>query len=456
MPKRLRLFLAASAFIATFPAFGADHTWPTWRGPSGAGIAATAKPPLTWSDTQNVKWRAKIPGYGFSTPIVWQDKMFLLAAIETKEDTAAPAAVPAPAPAPADKAGKEKGPRRGGPGGGGGMNPTKVHEFVVIAVNRADGKILWQKTARREVPHEGKHATNSYASASPVTDGERLYASFGSRGLYCYDFNGTLIWEKDLGDMTTRGTFGEGSSPALAGNVLIVPWDHEAGSFIVGLDKKTGAELWRKDRDERSSWSTPLVVEVGGKLQAIVAATTRTRSYDVATGAIVWEAGGLTPNVIPTPVVGHGLVYVMSGFRGNAVQAIKLTAKGDITDNPEQIVWNLRKGTPYVPSPTLSGDRLFFTKSNDAYLACVNALTGEVHYQDQPLEGLRGIYASPLAANGHVYIVGREGMTMVIKDTAKFEIVAQNKLNDRFDASPVMLGKELYLRGHDYLYCLAE
>jgi outer membrane protein assembly factor BamB len=452
------LGVAFSCVLSSLTSAADLSSWPTWRGPSGAGIAPGAQPPIQWSEEKNLKWKAKVPGYGFSTPIVWKDRIFLLTAIETTETVAGTpdAAPPPPPPPPTGGDQKGKGGRRGGGGFSGGMKPTKFHEFAVVALDRASGKIVWQKTARREVPHEGRHATNSFASASPLTDGERLYASFGSRGLYCYDLDGKLLWEKDLGDMQTRNGFGEGSSPALAGGHLIVPWDHEAGSFIVGLDKKTGAEVWRKTRDERSSWSTPLVVEVGGKLQAIVAATTRTRCYDAATGEIIWEAGGLTPNTIPTPVTGHGLVFVMSGFQGNSIQAIKLTARGDVSDTAS-VVWNVRKSAPYVPSPVLSGERLYMSKTNDAYLSCLNALTGEVHYQDQKLEALRGgIYASPVAANGLLYVVGREGAVMVLKDSAKFEVVATNQLNDKIDASPVLVDRELFLRGHDYLYCIAE
>ena len=364
-------------------------------------------------------------------------------------------APPPPPPPPPGGEQKGKGGKRGGFGGG--SKPTKIHEFVVVALDRASGKVVWQKTARREVPHEGRHATNSYASASPLTDGERLYASFGSRGLYCYDLQGKLLWEKDLGDMQTRNGFGEGSSPTLAGNVLIVPWDQEGGaSFVVGLDKKTGAELWRQARDERSSWSTPLIVTVDGKQQAILPGTNRTRSYAVATGELIWEASGLGTNVIPMPVTGHGLVYVMSGFQGYFIQAIKLTARGDVSASPD-IVWQQKKGTPYVASPVLSGDRIFVTKGTESYLSCLNALTGEFHFSDQQLEGMRGgIYASPLATNGLLYVVGREGLVLVLKDATKFEIVAKNQLSDRFDASPVMVDKELFLRGHEFLYCIAE
>lgn len=457
MNAALRLAAITAFSLVSIGQTDAAENWPTWRGSSGAGLAPGATPPLKWSDTKNIKWKTKVPGYGFSTPIIWENQVFLLSAFEV---AASPGQLPAPAitesaPPPQGKAGARGGDRRGKGGFGGGTAPTKPWEFVVIALDRSTGKILWQKTARRETPHEGHHASHGYASASPVTDGERLYASFGSRGLFCYDLQGNLQWEKDLGDMRTRGGFGEGASPALAGDLLLVNWDHEDQSFIVALNRKTGAEVWRKNREERSSWSTPLVVEINGRLQAIVSATTRTRSYDTLTGEVIWEAGGMTANVIPTPVVGHGNVYLMSGFQGRSIQAVKLSSRGDVTDTKD-VVWSVRHSAPYVPSPVLSGDRLYLSKSNDAFLACLNAHTGESYYQDQPLEGMRGIYASPLAANGYVYVVGREGMVMVLKDAPTFEVVATNILSDKLDASPVMLGKELFLRGHEFIYCISE
>jgi len=450
--------LGAVLSLSLVPAAPADDAsaWPTWRGPSAAGLAPGATPPLKWSDTENIKWKAKVPGYGFSTPIIWKNQIFLVSAFEVKDRPGrTPAATTEPSASPQGKSGERGGDRRGKGGFGGGTAPTQPWAFVVIALDRETGKTLWQKTARQETPHEGHHASHGYASASPVTDGERLYVSFGSRGLFCYDLQGNLQWEKDLGDMRTRGGFGEGASPALAGELLLVNWDHEDQSFIVALNKKTGAEVWRKNREERSSWSTPLVVEVEGRLQAIVSATTRTRSYDTLTGEVIWEAGGMTANVIPTPVIGHGNVYLASGFQGRSIQAIKLTSRGDVTDT-KNVVWSVRHSAPYVPSPVLSGDRLYLSKSNDAFLACLNAHTGESYYQDQPLEGMRGIYASPLAANGYLYVVGREGMVMVLKDAPTFEVVATNILSDRLDASPVMLGKELFLRGHEFVYCISE
>jgi outer membrane protein assembly factor BamB len=401
LPILATLSLSLFALLSSARAAGLS-SWPEWRGTTGQGVAPGATPPTTWGDQKNIRWKAKVAGLGFSTPIIWKDRVYLLTAVETAETpagatTAAPAPAPSPTPAPAASGpggggggdGKGRGGKRGPGGFGGGGRPTKVVEFTVVALDRATGKTVWSKVARREVPHEGRHATNSFASASPLTDGEHLYVSFGSRGLYCYDLQGNLKWEKDLGDMQTRNGFGEGSSPALAGNFLIVPWDQEVGSFIVALDKKTGAEVWRQARDERTSWATPLIVSVGGKQQAVLPATKRTRSYDVATGEVIWEASGLGTNVIPTPVTGHGMVYVMSGFQGFYIQAIKLTARGDVSAGPD-IVWQQRKGTPYVASPVLSGDRIFVTKERESFLSCLNALTGEFHFVDQPLEGMRG------------------------------------------------------------------
>jgi outer membrane protein assembly factor BamB len=326
---------------------------------------------------------------------------------------------------------------------------------VVIALDRSTGEIAWQKTARRELPHEGHHPTNTFASASPMTDGESLFVPFGSRGLYCFDLQGNLKWEKDLGAMKTKLSFGEGSSPALAGDLLIINWDHEAGSYITALDKKTGAEVWRTARDDSTSWSTPLIVEFQGRTQAIVPASKKTRSYDVKTGELIWEASGLGANVIPTAVTGHDLVYVSSGYTRPAIQAIKLSARGDVSDSAD-IVWSVRQNGPYVASPVLSGERLYVTKERRGNLSCFNARTGEFLYQDQELPGIRDLYASPVLANGHLYIAGRDGTTVVVKEGANFEVVASNKLNDCIDASPVALGNELFIRGHTYLYCISE
>jgi outer membrane protein assembly factor BamB len=417
-----------------------EKNWPQWRGPHANGVAPYGNPPVEWSESQNIKWKIAIPGKGYATPIVWGERVFVLTAIETDKQ--------AEPQMPEQKQGRRRrGPRI--------MKPSNVHKFVIFAINRADGKVLWQQTAREELPHEGTHPTGTWASNSPVTDGEHVYAYFGSRGLYCYDMQGHLKWQKDLGDMNIKLSFGEGSSPTLYGDKLIVNWDHEGQSFIIALDKKTGKELWKVNRDEITSWSSPLVVESAGRPQIITSATNRIRSYDLETGEVLWESRGMTRNVIPTPVATADLVFVMSGFRGNALQAIRLSeAKNDIAGS-QAIVWTYDKDTPYTPSPLLYGQMLYFLKRNDGIIACFNAKTGEAYFSRQRLDGIEGVYASPVGAGGRVYIVGRNGATVVIKHGADFEVLAKNKLDDSFSASPAIVDNEIYLRGQN-LYCIAQ
>jgi len=418
----------------------ADGYWPQWRGPLATGVAPDANPPVMWSEKTNVAWKTEIPGKGSASPVIWEDTVYVL--------TAVPAGEPVEVAPPAESQGEGRGPR--------GIQATQAQRFTVLAIRRSDGGIAWQKVLRQAVPHEGTHSTGTWASNSPITDGEHIYAYFGSRGLFCLDMDGNLVWEKDLGDMQTRRSFGEGSSPALSGNTILVNWDHEGDSFVVALNKLTGDEIWRKARDEITSWSTPLIVEHDGRQQAIISATDRVRSYDLGTGEIVWEAGGMTVNVIPTPVHLDGLVIATSGFRGNALLAIRLAgAKGDITGT-ESIVWSLDKDTPYTPSPLLYGEQLYFTKTNDGILSSFNARTGEKYFGPVRLESVPNIYASPVGAANRVYIAGRDGATMVIEHGPEFKVLAINELDDGFDASPAVVGREIYLRGKRHLYRISE
>ena len=453
-----RILLPAVAFAASLvTAHSADpavalRNWPQWRGPAFNGTAPQGSAPTTWSETENVKWKFAIPGLGTSTPIVWEDQVFILTAVEAGKPAAAPP--PAAEPPPAGDR-----PRRGPGGGGGGMRsekPTTPVQFVIISLDRKTGKPLWQKTAREQVPHEGHHRDHGFASGSPFTDGEHIFAWFGSFGLYCYDMKGNLQWEKDLGDMQTRNSFGEGSTPALHGDTIVVNWDHEGEDFIVALDKKTGKERWRQKRDEPTTWSTPLVVEHGGKTQVVVSATNRIRSYDLATGIQIWECGGMTTNAIPTPISEAGRLYAISGFRGAALLAINLGRTGDLTGT-DAIAWQHGKNTPYVPSPLLVGGRLYFYSGNNGTLSIFDAATGKPFVEAERIgDLLGGVYASPVSADGRIYLVGRDGKTVVIKQADKIEILATNKLDDRIDASPAIVGKNLFLRGHQSLYCIGE
>jgi outer membrane protein assembly factor BamB len=284
-----------------------------------------------------------------------------------------------------------------------------------------------------------------------------VYAYFGSYGLYALDMDGNQKWEKRLGMFKMRANFGEGTSPVICGDLLIVNQDHEGQSFIVALDRKTGDEKWKLARDERTSWSTPLVVEFEGRKQIVTAATKRIRSYDATSGKLLWEADGMTGNVIPSPVAEKGIVYCMSGFRGSALMAVRLAAaKGDVTSKPQAIAWSAKENTPYVPSPLLHNGLLYYSKGNSGALTCTDAITGKVHYGNQKLEGIKTLYASPVEAAGRVYITGRDGLTLVIKHGAEFKVLARNKLDDRFSASAAVVGDELLLRGEKSLYCIAK
>jgi outer membrane protein assembly factor BamB len=255
--------------------------------------------------------------------------------------------------------------------------------------------------------------------------------------------------------MQTKLSFGEGGSPAIAGNVLVIKWDHEGEDFIVALDKRTGDELWRQSRDEDTSWSSPLIVQHNGGVEVVTAATGRVRSYSLDSGEQVWESEGLTTNAIPSPVAGDGIVYVTSGFRGSKLFAIRLGSRGDVTGT-DAILWKKDRSTPYVPSPLLYDGRLYYFSSNNGIVYCYRADTGEPIFENERLEGPEGVYASPVGAGGKVYLVGRNGTSVVIKAGDTFEVLATNVLEDRIDASPAVAGRELFLRGHEHLYCLAE
>jgi outer membrane protein assembly factor BamB len=464
LPVLLGLAGSLAFAISTAAAPAPNENWPQWRGPLQNGVAPAANPPTTWSETNNVKWKVKIPGSGQATPIIWDNRVFIQTAIPTgKKIEAKPGDASEQPPAARPETGGE--PPRKGPGGGkgkgrggfgGGPKPTEVYQFAIMCLDRQTGKVLWQQVAREEVPHEGyRQGEGSFASSSGLTDGTHLYAYFGSRGLYCYDLDGKPLWDQDLGKMRMVMGFGEGSSPALYHDTLIVNRDNEDNSFIIALDKNTGKTLWKKPREEHTSWSTPLIIERDGKAQAVVAATGKIRSYDVASGEVLWECGGLTRNVIPCPVAGAGMVYCMSGFQGNALLAIRLGRTGDLTGS-DAIAWTHNQSTPYVPSPLLYGDKLYFFANNNGILSCLNAKSGEPLFNAERLEDLSGVYASPLGAAGRVYLAGRNGVTVVLKQSDKLEVLATNRLDEKFDASPAAAGKDLFLRGREYLYCITD
>lgn len=417
----LLLIIANSALSQT--GINYESNWPAWRGPLANGIAPISNPPVSWNESTNIKWRTPIPGKGFSTPIVWDKYVFVTTSI----------------------------PKEGVPEG-----VMKPYIFKVVAMNRDDGTILWEKTVTEESVSDGIHPTASHISNSSVTDGKYLYAYFGSRGLYCLDFEGNILWKRDFGEMQKRNNFGEGSSPALYGNKIVVQWDHEGQSQIFCVDKTTGEDLWKKDRDEPSSWSTPFILEYNGKVQVITTASNKVRSYNLDNGEIIWECKGLTGNVTPNAVYGDGILYVMSGYSGNALLAISMAdAQGDISGS-SAIVWSSNVNTPYVPSPLLVNKRLYFLRINSGAISCLDAATGKVLYGINMLANLGTVYNSPVYANGRIYQLGGTGLTYTLKDGPGLEILSENKLDDSFTASPAIAGDEIFLRGMKFVYCISD
>jgi len=413
--------------------------WSQFRGPQANGVAPQSNPPTEWSETKNVRWKVAVPGLGSSTPIIWNDKVFLLTAIETDR-------VGENAVKPEDQPKRQFGI----------VFPHKIHQFAVLCLDRKTGKTLWQQTATEAVPHEGVHPDNDFASASPITDGERLYVPFGSRGIYAYDLDGKLLWKRDLGRMQIKVSFGEGSSPALYRDLLIVPWDHEGESFIIALDTKTGETRWKTARDEKTAWATPLVVETDKGAQVVTNASAKVRSYDALTGELLWECGGQVGNVTPSPVSNGELVFCMSGFRGNALYALPLNERGDLTDT-DKIAWKSDRGTPYIPSPLLYGNRLWFSQGNEGIVSCLDANSGKPIIERTRMPGIAKIYSSPVGASDRVYFTSRDGVTLVVKNSDEFEVLAENKLEgEQFDASPAIAGDELFIRSQTHLYCIGQ
>jgi outer membrane protein assembly factor BamB len=406
--------------------------------------------PTEWSDTKNIKWKTEIPGRGHSTPIVWGDRIFLTTAIPT--GPAVEASRP-PEPRPDQGQGGGRG-RRGGPGGGAGAQVE--HRFVLLCIDRRNGKIIWEKTAKVAAPHEGYHRTyGSFASQSPVTDGRHVYVSFGSRGVYCYDLNGKLVWEKDPGvRMQIRLQFGEGSAPTLHGDKLILNYDHEGDSFIVALDKRTGKELWRTPREEQSSWSSPFVAEQKGRTQIVMTASQKVRSYDVNNGKLIWECAGLGSNTIPMPVQQGDAVLVMSGHRNPKLMAIRLGREGDLTGS-DAVLWSHTRALSYTPSPVLHDNKLYVL-TDQGMLSCFNATTGEPYYHQVRVPNPDSFKASPVGANGKLYLASESGVVTIVKMGEKFEVLATNTLEDQvFIASPVMVGGDIFLRSQNRLYCIS-
>lgn len=411
------------------------HQWAQWRGPLMTGVAPHGDPPVEWNaEGKNVRWKTAIPGRGHATPIVWGDRVFLTAALPVGNELP-------PRPSRAE-------------GNHDNLPVTRRQQFLALGLDRATGKILWQQRLREELPHEQGHYTGSLASNSPSTDGQRLFAFFGSFGLFALDFDGRVIWKKDYGPMQSLHGHGEGSSPAVRDQTLIVNWDHEGKSFIVALDTKTGQERWKLERNEVTSWASPIIIDHDGRPQVIASGTSRVRGYDLTTGKVLWECGGLSSNIVASPVSEAGMVFAGSSYDKRALLAIRLNgAAGDITGSTN-VAWSRTRGTPYVPSPLLYDGGLYYLTHYQGILTRVDAVSGENRPGAFRLNGVENIYASPVAAAGRVYVTDLEGKTIVITAGETPRALAVNHLGEPVSASAAIAGKQLFLRGDKHLYCL--
>lgn len=398
-----------------------DGDWAYWRGPNATGMAQ-GDAPLRWSETDGIKWKANVPGRGFSSPVVSGDRVFLTTAIPADEMAAKARLV--------------------------------EHRFVVLCYDRRTGKLIWEKTAKTATPHEPHHPTyGSFASNSPVTDGQHVFAFFGSRGLYAYTMDGQLVWQKDFGTLRMFMTFGEGAWTWLEGDTLLVVLDHEGESFLVALDKATGNERWRTPRQGNTNWTGPYVTTVEGHKQVIVSASRESVGYDFASGKRLWWARGLGQNTIPQPIAAGDLVFVQSGYRNPNLMAIKLGYAGDLTDT-EAVVWENTRGNSYTPSPVLH-DGILYLLTDSGMLSAFDAKTGKPHYQQQRLPKPYQFKASPVGANGKLYLAAETDDVVVVRMGPTFEVLATNTLpGESFIASPALAGGELFLRGERTLYAV--
>jgi outer membrane protein assembly factor BamB len=437
--------IAVLVLLAATPLL-AQNQWPRFRGLTAGNIADDPALPDTWSETENVRWKTDIPGTGWSSPVVWDNHVFVTAAIG---------------------GGKDPTPIRGlyDPGDENGrMRSTDEHRFMVYDVDVETGAIRWQQEMVRAVPKVQRHIKNSFASETPVTDGERVYVYFGSVGLVAaYDFTGRRVWMKEYGAFDGRQAFGTAASPALHGDRLFVVHDNATESFIAALDKRTGAEIWRVPRDEVENWSTPFVWENERRTEIVTSGLRRVRSYDLD-GKLLWELSGMTINVTPTPFASHGLVFVNSGYPGASprpVYAVRPGASGDISLKPGEtsnafIQWYQPLLGTYNTSSLAYGN-IYYTLLDRGFLLAHDVRTGEQIYGRQRLSAeSSGFTSSPWAYNGKIFLLSEDGDTFVVQAGREYKLLGKNSLNEMTLATPAIVGGSVFIRTQTKLYRIAK
>jgi outer membrane protein assembly factor BamB len=416
-----------------------EDRWPGWRG-DGQGVAHAGSVPLEWTASRNVAWKTPIPGRGHSSPIVWGDRVFLTTAIEGE-------AVPGAKAVRHVADGQEF------------VHPDAVgadrrHNYKLLSLGAKDGRVVWERTVWEGTPADSRHKKGSFASPTAVTDGERVYAYFGSEGLHAYDFDGTLAWRFDPGVVATMGV-GVGTSPVLYRDLVVLLCDEDNGesSFIVALDRRTGKETWRVPRRVEVSWATPVLVSTGGRDELVTSGSQLVVAYDPATGRELWRMKGLESNAVTTPLVGDGVVVLSSGYPSKVSIAVRPGGFGDVTGS-SRILWRYDKGSAYVPSPILYDGHVYLM-TDKGLLTCLDARTGEVRYEGARPPVPASFTASPVAVNGHLLLTSQDGDTFVVKAGPRFEVVATNPLGEPVSASAAVAGGRLYFRGERHLFAIA-
>jgi outer membrane protein assembly factor BamB len=419
------------------------NNWAQFRGPGALGVSGNPGLPEKWSPTENVLWKQEIAGRGWSSPVVWGNRIFLTTAINE---------------------GRTEEPRKGLYFGGERKATKDIHHWKVLCLDLESGKVLWEKLARKGKPQGSIHIKNSYATETPVTDGERVYAYFGNHGLYCYTMDGDLLWSKDWPARKTRHGWGLAASPVLHRDRLYVVNDNDEQSFLVALDSKTGREIWRKKRDEKSNWATPYIWENELRTEIITSGTQKVRAYDLD-GNELYRFGGNSSITIATPYSQFGLLYITSGYVGDRkkpIFAIRPGASGDISlpsgrNSSEFVAWCQRRAGPYNPSTIVYGD-LLYVLLDRGIAACYEARTGKVAYDPVRLPDGRAFTSSPWAYNGKVFYLNEFGTTYVLEAGRKFKLSHTNKLlaDDMCMATPAIAGDKLIIRTDSRVYCFRK
>jgi len=440
MMRLILISICAVAVCASSFAVPSKQQWPQWRG-NGLGVSVDTKVPLDWSTTNGVLWRTPLPGRGHSSPVILDGRIYLTADIEGEA-------------IPGVKAVKHilnnedfKHPDAFG--------ADLRHELRILCLDAKTGKLLWNQVAHAGPAFDDRHRKGSYAAPTVAAETDRVFAYFGSEGLYCFDTKGTLIWSNSVGGLATLG-MGAGASPVLGTKTVIAQCDQDNGesSFIAGFDKKTGKQLWKVARQVSVSWATPIVVTAGGREQVIASGAERIVAYDTATGEEIWSHEGLENNAVPSPVADDKMAYLVSGYPKKRVLAIALGAKGDLTGSTN-LLWKYDKGSGYVPSPLLLGNELYLM-TDSGLLSCLDAKTGAVRYDSERLPDPAKFTASPVAVGGHLLLTSEGGDTFVLRAGTKYEFVRKNPIGEKVYASLAVVDGQIFIRGETNLFCIGR